>query len=358
MRLILFEPSIIIIFIVVLFLTACSTSWKGDSATFEVEKHYIEERLCLGMYEVEYRLSNGSGNAFLGDYPKTYRRRSYLKNSFINVDNEKGKSFHSPLHKKSLNNISDYFVPQSDPNICWAAALETAFRYIGKQYNQDEFVAALKKRCSAKLSKTASVNQMFFAATDRHLIDGGKWIGKFSTRNSVTFDIGEFLKAFSPIYISNYHGLPGHNWTGSPPSRSYSSSYLTVPGIQISQYEEANLPTEEIIWKTNSKDGRLISEGKIKLIKNIAELILVIDSNYPVITGFKQSQGGHTVVISEIEFRPGGVLDTNNTYKLDNFNSAYLNYVYFLDPTVGPEPIGMSGDYFLENAVFMFYIVP
>lgn len=207
-----------------LFLTACSTSWKGDSATFEIEKHYIEERLCLGMYEVEYRLSNGSGNAFLGSYPNrakrelnvysgsgnvfleghtnTYRRRSYLRNSFINEDSENGKSFHSPLYKKSLNNISDYFVPQSDPNICWAAALETAFRYIGKQYNQDEFVAALKKRCSAKLSKTASVNQMFFAATDRHLIDGGKWIGKFSTRNSVTFDIGEFLKAFSPIYMA------------------------------------------------------------------------------------------------------------------------------------------------------------
>lgn len=411
----------ILFLIAVVFLTGCSTSWKGNSATFEMNKAYIEERLCLGMYEVEYQLKNGSGYASQEFYQLADGRRfsSYeafsqaelnryteyldlvfknfsrsieqdndpthrivrLSAYFSDTSKKDSKEHHeflsklgmkpfvrserksirenhlAPIDKRTLKNISSYFVPQSDPDICWAAALETAFRYIGNQYNQEEFVSALKKRCSAKLSKTASVNQMFFAATDRHLNDGGRWIGKFPARHYATVNFGDLLNAFSPFYISNNQGVPGHNWTGSSPSSNHSSFYLTAMGIQAGQYVEPDFPTEEIPWKTTRKsDGKLISEGKIKLIKSVAELILAINDNYPVIAGFKQSQGGHAVVISGIEFRPGGNLNANNIYELDS--RAYLNYVYFLDPTSGPEPIGMSGDYFLENTAFAFYIAP
>lgn len=268
------------------------------------------------------------------------------------------ENYQAPIHKRSLRDISRYFVPQSDPNICWAASLETAFRYIGNQYKQEEFVSALKERCSAKLSKTASVNQMFFAATGRHLSDGGRWIGKFPARHYATVNFGELLKAFSPFYISDNQGVPGHNWNGSLPSGNHSSFYLTAMGIQVGQYVEPDFPTEEISWKTTqNNDGKLISEGKIKLIKSVAELILAINDNYPVIAGFKQSQGGHTVAISEIEFRPGGEYDASrNTYLIDG--RAYLNFVHYLDPTLGPEPIGMSGEHFLENTAFMFYVDP
>lgn len=422
----------VLLITVAIFLTSCSTSWNDGAVTLELKKNSIEERLCFGMYEVEYQLSNGSGyasqefyqladggrfythesgglNAYRAFNQAELERRSkyhdlilknfestvndhgnsipnamhlllnfYSNNSYSNFGSKEyldslskqlgmapfvpsskeliSKNHHAPIDSRVLKNISNYFVPQSDPSICWAAALETAFRYIGKQYKQEDFVLALKNRCAAKLSKTASVNQMFFAATDMHLNDGGRWIGKFPKRNYAVVDFKELLKAFSPFYFGDRQ-LPGHNWTGSTPSGNYYSFYVTVPGIQVGQYEEADFPTEAIEWKTTSKsDGRLISEGKIKLIKSVAELILAINDNYPVVAGFKQSQGGHAVTISGIEFRPGGVLDANNVYRLDH--RAYLNYVYYLDPTSGPEPIGMSGDYFLENVAFMFYIDP
>lgn len=422
MKFLTIRRSRILLFIVAVLLTSCSTSWKGSSVTLEINKNYIEERLCLGMYEVDYQLTNGSGyvtqeyyqladgrrfsslEAFNQAERNRYKeyldlvyknfRRSIEQNEdpaqsiarlssiyFLNTSKKDSKEHHeflsklgmkpfvrserksirenhlAPIDKRTLKNISSYFVSQSDPHFCWAAALETAFRYSGSQYKQEEFVSALKKRCSAKLSKTASVNQMFFAATDRHLSDGGRWIGKFPARHYATVNFGDLLKAFSPFYISDNQRVPGHNLAGSFPSRNHSSFYLTAMGIQAGQYVEPDFPTEEIPWKTTRKsDGKLISEGKIKLIKSVAELILAINDNYPVIAGFKQSQGGHAVVISAIEFRPGGNLNANNVYELDN--RAYLNYVYFLDPTSGPEPIGMSGDYFLENTAFAFYIAP
>lgn len=422
MKFLTIRRSRILLFIVAVLLTSCSTSWKGSSVTLEINKNYIEERLCLGMYEVEYQLTNGSGyatqeyyqladgrrfssfeafnqaesnrhNEYLGLVFKNFSRSieqnddpahsiAHLSSIyFLNTSKKDSKEHHeflsklgmkpfvrserksirenhlAPIDKRTLKNISSYFVSQSDPHICWAAALETAFRYTGSQYKQEEFVSALKKRCSAKLSKTASVNQMFFAATDRHLSDGGRWIGKFPARHYATVNFGDLLKAFSPFYISDNQRVPGHNLAGSFPSRNHSSFYLTAMGIQAGQYVEPDFPTEEIPWKTTRKsDGKLISEGKIKLIKSVAELILAINDNYPVIAGFKQSQGGHAVVISGIEFRPGGNLNVNNVYELDS--RAYLNYVYFLDPTSGPEPIGISGDYFLENTAFAFYIAP
>ncbi|SNX61243.1 hypothetical protein SAMN06296273_2694 [Nitrosomonas ureae] len=422
MKFLTIRRSRVLLFIVAVLLTSCSTSWKGSSVTLEINKNYIEERLCLGMYEVDYQLTNGSGyvtqeyyqladgrrfsslEAFNQAERNRYKeyldlvyknfRRSIEQNEdpaqsiarlssiyFLNTSKKDSKEHHeflsklgmkpfvrselksirenhlAPIDKRTLKNISSYFVSQSDPHFCWAAALETAFRYSGSQYKQEEFVSALKKRCSAKLSKTASVNQMFFAATDRHLSDGGRWIGKFPARHYATVNFGDLLKAFSPFYISDNQRVPGHNLAGSFPSRNHSSFYLTAMGIQAGQYVEPDFPTEEIPWKTTRKsDGKLISEGKIKLIKSVAELILAINDNYPVIAGFKQSQGGHAVVISAIEFRPGGNLNANNVYELDN--RAYLNYVYFLDPTSGPEPIGMSGDYFLENTAFAFYIAP
>lgn len=421
MKFLTIRRSRILVFIAVALLTSCSTSWKSSSATFEMNKAYIEERLCLGIYEVEYQLKNGSGYASQEFYQLADGRRfssheafsqaeldryaEYLdlvyKNFRKSIEQDNDPAHHivrlsayfsitskedskehreflsklgmkpfvrsehklirenhlAPINKRTLKNISGHFVPQSDPNICWAAALETAFRYTGSQYKQEEFVSALKKRCSAKLSKTASVNQMFFAATDRHLSDGGRWIGKFPTRHYATVNFGDLLNTFSPFYISNNQGVPGHNWAGSSPTGNHSSFYLTAMGIQVGQYAEPDFPTEEIPWKTTRKsDGKLISEGKIKLIKSVAELILAINDNYPVIAGFKQSQGGHAVVISGIEFRPGGNLNAKNIYELDH--RAYLNYVYYLDPTSGPKPIGMSGDYFLENAAFAFYIDP
>lgn len=425
--------TIALFFIVAPFLIACATSQDGSIVTFELKKAHIEERLCLGMYEVEYPFSNGTGYAseeyyqladgrrfdtFEGGILNAYKAFSEAESErhlkYLNLTHKKFKSminnhdnsspnatqilldyfssdsslkfdskkyfellpkklgmkpfvhsskelirknYHAPLDSRILKNISNHFVPQSDPNICWAAALETAFRYIGKQYKQEEFVSALKNQCAAKLSKTASVNQMFFAATKMHLSNGGRWIGKFPKRNYVAVDFKELLKAFSPFYFDDNKRLPGHNWTGTTPSGSYYSFYVTVPGVQVGQYEEADFPTEAIEWETTRKsDGRKISEGKIKLIKSVAELMLAINDNYPVIAGFKQSQGGHAVVISGIEFRPGGTLGADNVYRVDH--RAYLNYVYYLDPTSGPEPIGMSGDYFLENTVFMFYIDP
>ncbi len=440
-----YRESISLLAILITLLSACSTTQQGDSIVFELNKNQIEENLCLGMYEVEYQLSNGSGYAtreyyqladgrkFLTEpYPpldekpasafiqaELQRKNTYLttlikhlannedalaelaRENKNNPDNWGGfsrtisdelekkiawlilsdrdetyakfaskvgmrpfipsnkkiitKSFQAPIFTRELKDISKYFVSQSDPNICWAASLETAFRYIGKQYKQTDFVSALKNRCLAKLSKTASVNQMFFAATEKHLTDGGKWIGKFPNRNYAVVDFGELSKVFSPIYFNDIKGLPGHNWTGKSPTGNYSSFYVTLFGVQIGQYEEEEPPIEGIAWETTrDSDRRKISEGKIQLIKSVAELIFAMNDNYPVIAGFKQSQGGHAVVISKIEFRPGGRLNTKNVYELDH--RAYLNYVHFLDPTSGLRK--MAGDYFLENTAFMFYIDP
>ena len=409
--------------IVVLYLAGCTGIWRGDSVTLELNKNYIERRLCLGLYEVEYPFLNGSGYASeeyfqAGDGKKfnsyneliaydSYRHKMWLRayeraivahsnrpknieefnvskdgfdtllsndfdiDSYMNNFIKKigmepfkysprkvvRKKHLSPLKSLSLDNIESYYAPQKNKDVCWAASLETAFNYIGIKYKQEEFVSALKARCSTKLSKSATVNQMFFAATDRHINSGGRWISKFPKRSYTVIDFGELLKSFSPFHVGNNEPLPGHSWTGSTPSGSYSSLYATIPGVQVGQYEKPDFPTEEIKWTTTRKaDGKLISKGKIKLIKSVSELILAMKHKYPVVAGFNQATGGHTVVISRIHFRPGGRLGLDNIYYLDG--RSYLAYVYFLDPLYGPEAIGMSGPEFLDDAAFMFYIDP
>lgn len=391
--------SVVLLYILITsFLTACSISQKVGVVTLELNKDHVEENLCQGVYEVEYKLQNGSGYAlqeyyqladgrkfnantegeiaFLQAETKRYTehldnivtlyKKKFYKNDgsapdimqvaqrmtnvitndlSLNSSNEEAfewfsnelgmkefvhsrKKFISNIHQtpidsRALKNIANHFVPQSDPNICWAASLETTFKYVGKQYKQEEFVSALKEKCPAKLSNTASVNQMLFAVTDRHLSNDGRWMGEFSMENYADIGLGKLLRAFS-------QGPHEHRW---------------IKPIQ----------TAAITWgDTRKTDGRLVSKGKIKIIKSIAELILAIDANYPVIAGLKQSQGGHTVVVSKIEFRPGGNLNADNVYELDH--RAYLNYVYYLDPASGIRK--KSGDYFLENTAFMIYIAP
>ncbi len=74
----IYRGAMIFLTFLTLFLSACSTTQQGDSKVFELNKNYIEENLCLGMYEAEYQLSNGSGYAAQEYYQLADGRRINL----------------------------------------------------------------------------------------------------------------------------------------------------------------------------------------------------------------------------------------------------------------------------------------
>lgn len=410
-------------------LVSCSATRNGDVVNLRFDKQSIEEKLCLGIYDIQYHLRNGDGAAVEVYYQSLdgkrfsnyeslqaydgerlrihYQKQTESRNERLRADlhrfeeSLKNKSweefdnilfsFHSgdhsffddeppeiglleeddfewssmdaiakPLlletHSIVLQGIEKYYVQQANPQVCWAASLETAFRYIGKPYQQQEFTNALQSQCSLKTSERATVNQMFFAATDRHLNSGGQWISNFQKQPVMSIDFGELAKRFSPFWFDNHQSTLQNSGWRSQINAKQSYFYANTPAIDMGQVTTPSMPRDRVTWTTTrNTDGKIVSHGEIKLVHSVAEMILAMKNNYPLIVGFSGDVSGHTGVITRLNFKPGGTY-SGGTYYLDH--RARLEQVYYLDPLLDEHPVSLSADQFLANARFVFYLDP
>lgn len=407
-------------FSILTLLSSCTTGTRGDSFTLESNKKYLEEKLCLGLFEVQQPLRNGSGmatssyymqpdgskyydfkdfldaehtrhNRYTDEFFKAYKKslynsevnklnsldflmmqmwdyskiiedenpRNYLDSLAESIGMEPYKDASSDLITKThlapittveLKNIERYYAAQSNQNICWAASLETASRYKGYNFTQNNFLSALKNTCKAKLSNTATVNQIFFAASDTILGEDEKgfWIGNFPSKQKLSFDFDRLISSF---LNKDYKSTLLNQKTPTAPINGFIFSAL---GVEFTSEPSGKNSFDGINWKV-TRNGKYLREGRVKLIQSINSFISAIQKGHPVIAGRGNKGNGHTVVVVEVKYRPGGKYDEDR--KLYGYNHhARVEEVGYLDPLYGEEPIYVSGDEFLSNLNFSFYL--
>lgn len=260
----------------------------------------------------------------------------------------------APELVSDLGEVSRFHAVQSSPDTCWAASLETAFRYLGYPYTEKQLVDTLRFSCRRKRSRTASLNQMLFAASNLYANGkGGVWLGKFPSKQYMTVDLGELSRDLLGVHFDF------NSTYGTPHPQQPAVSSQDRANFNVGSHQFGSLPTGEytgaaIELTERSADGK-IKNGKIKIVRSTWELILAIVNKNPVIVGRQVSEGGHTVVVTGVTYRPGGSYDAvADIHRMDH--RAHLAKVSYLDPSLSRAPDPMSGDDFLRDVVFAFYI--
>ena len=139
------------------------------------------------------------------------------------------KELLAPISGASLKNIHQHHVGQIGPETCWAASLQTAFQYLGYPYTQGEILATFRDSCPRKHLKSATLNQILFAASKRYSNGKGVWLGKFPSKEYVTVDLGELSKQFLGVHF-DYQVT-----TGKPVVSVQETSTFNVNGHQFGQ---------------------------------------------------------------------------------------------------------------------------
>lgn len=183
------------------------------------------------------------------------------------------------------------FVRQSDPELCWAAAVTMAFRHLGWQYQEAQFAKVNRQVCGMAATRSATLNQIVFALTHVHkgtgiwLVDAGWQSG--------------------PMAISQFAGL---------------DSRATLAGIH--------------------------------LISDTSGLLDAMLKGHPVIAGIDQGGRMHVVMIVAVHARPGGLLAGSQLILMHG--KTRIEAVRYVDPQEGPATLDMSGEELLRSTRFAF----
>lgn len=301
-------------------LAGCSISPFGETGSFYTDFQVFEEKMCAGMYEIEYPLSNGT-------------KPERLTNKM--------------LFWETTKNIERYYVTQSSPTVCWSASLETVFRYVGLNFTQLEFRQALSSKCPKSTDSSATANQVLFAASERHAKGEGIWLGKYPKRG---IDI-DYCDALNLLGL-----IPGFD-AGCRFESSYHRAAQEFFFVRQRRIQEGDSLGTITMSRTDRNSGRVIYEKEIVLIKTLPDLLRAMDKGYPIFVGMNNKGYGHTVVLKDVSFYVDKYQKmSNGRYFYEINKNSYLKNVKYLDPVLGPAPIPMSGDKFLEKVAFSFYI--
>jgi len=306
-----------------LLLFGCSVSPFGEQGKFRYKPQVLEERFCIGKYEIKKPLENGP---FVDTNPT---------NLFF---------------METLDGIDQYYVEQRTLTSCWSAALETALKYAGLNFTQEHYRRALRDHCPLETSDAATANQILFAASETHAPGKGIWVGQTPDRG---------------LDIDWCHLV---NWA------------VLIPGIEQAQCFSNNGSTQNkqapdisefyaldfVTGKANSsngitmynRDAKFGYEKNIILISSLKELLVAMDKRYPVVVGMNQLGGGHVVNLKTVVFHTAQYYKNpgEEAYTYTIRDDSYLDYVFYLDPMRGSDPIKMDGDEFLDTVEFAFYV--
>lgn len=282
--------------------------------------------------------------------------------------------------------VSSFYVKQKGDNMCYAAALETAFSMLGKRYKQEQFAQAISNECFGTKDFPISFSQIIFAATYVHT-DGGVWYidlpdqslskkmnilarllnNRPQVLNSQNTETNQVL-AYALKCQSNQGSSYYVNFNIDRPllyflyyrNHRLSNPLISNASLNISLSLDSYLSAIDLYhpiswhyaWHPENKiDGGIIP------IKDSSQLInIFIDkSKPPILAGLAGGSNGHVVVISKIRLAVNVSLDDLKT--LTPHDSSHIEWVEFADPESHTPYIKMSGDEFFKNARFIFAIL-
>ncbi|PRO73500.1 hypothetical protein C6Y40_11335 [Alteromonas alba] len=305
--------------IVLLSLSACSVNPFDDVGSFYSNFQVFEEKMCSGTYKLEYPIKNG----------------------------RKSKSAISKKFYEKTDGIEQYYAFQASEDTCWSASLETAFRYAGLEFTQEQFRDALGSSCPDSGNRAATANQILFAASEAHASGAGLWLGKIPRRGiDIDYcDVVNILSLLPKVQSANCK-------IESSFHREADEFFLVRQGGDFSYS-----PDGFTMSSTNPKTGKLIYEKQLVIIKSLSDMLVAMDKDYPVFVAMNRKGRGHTVVLRDVTFYTSIYKENDKGgYNYTTDSNTHLEKVSFLDPTERSTPRIMTGDRFLEKVAFSFYI--
>lgn len=326
-------------------------------------------------------------------FPK-YTPRKYESYGFKESSTRLARSEKFIQHR-TLEMSKVQFVPQENPNMCWAASLEMAFSYNGNYYNknterhykQQDFLDTLKSTCLKKLSKKVTVNQMLYAATAVHLSSGGVWLrsGNSGVEFKASLNYKQSLNDFAGSLIKNTLGISspfsasysrnGQQWFNISPNQSEDYGQNSLQYLQRQQQllqqqhqqlfssSQSTLEPQRysIPWKTTYSDSREPTEGGIFFAQNTGNILVAISKGYPLIAGRSVDGTSHIVLLTGVVAETAGycnVIDNNEKKECFVDQNVKIMQFEYLDPMKGDKPIMVDGNDFLASTDFIFYVKP
>lgn len=214
------------------------------------------------------------------------------------------KAWQNPMRNKRIGDFGfeQTFVQQSDPDLCWAATLQMAFRFYGyDEVDQEHFVGALENACPNRLGNRATLTEIMYAASAIVSDGTGIW----------------------PVFTGQ--GMRGE--VGFPSLRS----------INI------------------QPKNRGLAAGGLYPIGSLDEFLKHLFDRTPVILGLGGDFEGHTVLVEAVTLKADledGLTVPLDGSKLRRSAFATLEKIFIVDPQDGPEAIPVPADLVLRNMLF------
>ncbi len=231
------------------------------------------------------------------------------------------------------------------------AGLSTKFEY---DLNGNQ--VAIRRKAAA--SQADIVSAMFYDRSGRKTSETDPDSGNSTNRYNALGEVIRVTDAKGQISENHYDAL-GRIWqrvaTGAGVSVQETSTF-NVNGHQFGAVLSGEYTSASITLTEGINSGQPLKHGMIKIIPSTNDLIRAVQENNVVVVGRRTASGGHTVVITGVEYRPGGTYKTQaNWFYYDH--RVFLERVWFLDPATTIEiPRQMNGDDFLASVAFAFYI--
>ena len=323
---------------------------------------------CVGLLDVEYQYVNGDG--------------LFSRGSAVTEVNPR---------------IRQHYVTQNSENSCYAAALQTAFKYYDVQYPQERFQHAIADQCIGAGIRPLTFSQILYSATRVHLRSGGIWYADapdnfgekqlnqmpFPTKLfkvSSGFQSGEQRAVFQKVRVCQSARGEGTSWSALTLNWDLDGWFFARLGLKaipatllvtnpmaagqfppigpqkpasVRYLETLNL-YRVVTWSKNGLPTE--PQGGIAPIQDPGDFVTRFVQGVPIVAGLNSEQFGHVVTVSAVRYVP--------TFKLpDNYymKGLRVEWVEVLDPALPEEPAyRMTGDEFFSRARFLFalYVQP
>ncbi len=318
---------------------------------------------CVGLLDVEYQYVNGDG-----------------------------KLSNGPAVTVSNPRMRHHYVKQSSENSCYAAALQTAFKYYDVQYPQELFQNAIANECIGAGTRPLTFSQILFSATRVHLRSGGVWyadapdnfgekvlnqtlISSKPLKVSGAFRSGERRAVFQKVRVCQSARSEGGSWMSANFTWDIDGWFLNKLGLQaipafqmvnqavvgqqppsaphkpasVRYLETLNL-YRVVTWSKNGLSNE--PQGGIAPIQDPGDFVTRFVQQVPIVAGLQSEQFGHVVTILAVRYLP--------TFRMhDNFyrKDLRVEWVEVQDPAIPEQPTyRMTGDEFFSRARFLFAV--
>ena len=255
-----------------------------------------------------------------------------------------GKTSDSGLNEYTIQpDITDYLKVQSKSNLCWATSLEIAFKYKGYNYAEREFINILKDNCSSGENPPATLREILFSASTRH-VGSPSWPAlknaeSYSDENrNASIDL-----SWLPFHF--YYYCSDSSGTTSIDTRKL--RFDTFTRTYYNAYSEVS-------W--HKRSDRSASLGGIMHASNTGSMVYYLLNDTPLLVGLRD-RGGHAVIIYGAEYRMGGIDKRQSGGQIVLDGRTKIEGFYVMDPYddgTGQHFYIQDADELLSDADFIY----